>query len=132
MSTCLDGVVKCNARHPLCAWGRVSFDKKTVATKSNSLHRRSNGKKCKIYLCPKSDTWHLNKRSHLIQHSKAHAEGFSPKNETREIAFDWSKQLAGPEGRERGPSNGEFEDGNLLVRTTKVRTPLRSRMGRIG
>jgi hypothetical protein len=50
-----------NVRRPRCVCGKVSFDKKTAATKSNSLHLRGNGKGFGIYQCPKSNTWHLTK-----------------------------------------------------------------------
>jgi len=50
-----------NFSRPRCECGKISFDKKTAATKSNCLHHRGNGKKFRIYQCPKSNMWHLTK-----------------------------------------------------------------------
>jgi hypothetical protein len=49
--------------NPICACGKVSFDKRGAATKRNFLLRRGNAKYLRIYQCPLSNTWHLTKQT---------------------------------------------------------------------
>ena len=48
-------------RKPICACGKVCFDKKGAATKRNVLLRKGVAKNLRIYQCPLSNTWHLTK-----------------------------------------------------------------------
>lgn len=54
-------------KRPRCRCGKVSFDKKSAQTKKNSLERRGNSEKLRIYPCPKSGKdgfWHLTSTNH--------------------------------------------------------------------
>jgi hypothetical protein len=72
----MNDIARFNFRRPRCACGKVSFDKKTAATKSNQLHRRGNGKKFRIYQCPKSNMWHLTKQVKRSERFNRHARDF--------------------------------------------------------
>jgi hypothetical protein len=79
----MNDVERFNLRRPLCACGKVSFDKKSAATKSNLLHRSGNGKRFRIYQCPMSNTWHLTKQLRRNEEFKPHAAELRRKKKRR-------------------------------------------------